>query len=76
MCYTDGRKGESTMFGKPKTSHWIRQQHLFGRDTFACAACGRVFKQNPPRCPHCGALMTKEKADPVWVDEMADFDDL
>ena len=61
---------------RKKKAVWRRQQHLFGRDTFVCSACGRESPKNPPTCPHCGATMTKEKADPVWVDEMADFDDL
>lgn len=64
------------MFRKQKTAVWRRQQHLFGPDTFVCSACGSESRRNPPCCPRCGAVMKKEKADPVWVDEMADFDDL
>ncbi len=59
-----------------RSAKWLREKHLFGGDTYRCSFCGKRFLQPAPACPACGAAMKKTADDPVWVDEMAEFDDI
>jgi rubrerythrin len=61
---------------RPRAGKWYREKHLFGGDTYRCSVCRAVFRQSPAQCPACGAVMKKTADDPVWVDEMAEFDDI
>lgn len=61
---------------RPKTAKWISRAHLFRRDEYICSACGARADKPYRVCPRCSAPMKGSKLDPVWVDEMADFDEL
>jgi len=54
---------------------WIAEEHLFGEKTYCCENCKATYSKAMPICPNCKAKMIKEKNDPVWVDEMAIFDE-
>lgn len=51
-----------------------KEEHLFGSVTYRCSRCGARFKVCPDVCPKCGSQNGKIKNDPVWVDEMGDYD--
>lgn len=51
-----------------------KQEHLWGSITYECSGCGAVFQHREAFCPNCHAEISKVKEDPVWVDEMAEYD--
>lgn len=57
------------------TAVWLEQEHLFGEKTYLCTNCDKRFKRPMPQCPQCGARVSGIKADPVWVDAIALFDE-
>lgn len=57
-----------------RTAVLKRQEHLWGSVTYECSNCRSVFQQREAFCPHCHAEFSKTKSDPVWVDEMAEYD--
>ncbi len=52
-----------------------KQEHLWGSVTYKCSNCGAVFQHREAFCPSCHAEFSKVKGDPVWVDEMAEYDE-
>ena len=56
------------------TAAWIAEEHLFGEKTYLCSHCNSRFSSYSPYCPKCKAKMINTKNDPVWVDEMAEYD--
>ena len=56
------------------TAAWVAEEHLFGEKTYLCTNCKSRFTKPMQRCPKCNAKVTKIKNDPVWVDEMAEYD--
>lgn len=47
--------------------------HLF--DTvYRCSSCKSVFKSKANECPRCHVKFTKVVVDPIWVEEMGDYD--
>jgi predicted amidophosphoribosyltransferase len=61
---------------KEKDAHWIRYEHLFRDDDYKCSACGCKTAKPEPFCPRCKTEMKGVKSDPVWVEEMADYDEI
>ena len=57
-----------------RKGRWIRQSHLFGPDTYVCSLCKSVFSAKSDRCPACGASLPRVSTDPVWIDEMEEYD--
>lgn len=57
-----------------KTAVLKRQEHLWGSITYECSSCHSILPHREAFCPHCHAEFTKSKSDPVWVDEMAEYD--
>ena len=53
---------------------WIRHSHLFRGDTYECSRCGYTAGSRQERCPECDSLITGDKYDPQWVDELEMFD--
>lgn len=51
-----------------------KREHLWGSVTYECSNCKAVFSHREAFCPSCHAEFTKTKSDPVWVDEMAEYD--
>lgn len=51
-----------------------KQEHLWGSVTYECSSCGAIFQGREAFCPHCHAEFSKTKSDPVWVDEMTEYD--
>ena len=58
---------------KREKTFWIRRTHLFRADEYICSFCGASFDSPMKRCPECGALNTKTKYDPSWVDEAEEY---
>ncbi|MCQ2548385.1 MAG: hypothetical protein MJ145_05240 [Clostridia bacterium] len=52
-----------------KKAYWTQQTHLLKADEYICSACGYSAKKALKECPGCGAIMSKSKYDPTWVDE-------
>lgn len=58
-----------------KKAVWIRQEHMWGKDTYMCSHCKAVYMEQMPVCPKCKYEMKKKsKYDPTWIDEMQDYD--
>lgn len=57
-----------------RTGKWYKEEHLFGSVTYRCSRCGARFRSCPAVCPKCDSVNSKTKNDPVWVEEMGDFD--
>ena len=55
-------------------ARWIRHSHLFRADSYECSRCRYSCGDRYERCPGCDSLMTGEKYDPEWVDELEAFD--
>lgn len=56
------------------SGYWIEEEHLWGNKTYKCSVCGRRFQKPTAACPGCKARMKRKKPDPVWVEEMGDYD--
>ncbi|MBO4637103.1 MAG: hypothetical protein J5685_08165 [Clostridiales bacterium] len=67
------------LFGSKKKGYWIKEERLFRSDSYVCSVCKKRFSKASSTCPSCGAVMTKTKNDPGWVDDLemidAIFDD-
>ncbi len=59
---------------KNKIAVLYHQEHLWGEETYECSECRAVFATREAFCPRCHAEFYKTKYDPVWVDEMAEYD--
>lgn len=59
---------------KTKIATLKRQEHLWGSVSYECSNCRAVLSQREAFCPNCHAEFTKTKSEPVWVDEMAEYD--
>ena len=46
---------------KPRTGHWIRNQHLHFMYDWKCSECGHVEHERIDTCPNCHADMREEK---------------
>lgn len=57
-----------------KTGRWYREEHLFGSVTYRCSRCGARYPDYRAVCAKCGSVNGKVKNDPVWVDEMSEYD--
>jgi predicted amidophosphoribosyltransferase len=56
-------------------AYWIRQEHLFGKDSYICSKCKLTVDAMTPVCPKCKSEMKKKAGyDPVFIDEMEDYD--
>lgn len=65
------RTGDKQPTGKGK---WYKEEHLFGSTTYRCSRCGARFSDYREICSKCGSVNGKIKNDPVWVDEMSEYD--
>ncbi len=54
---------------EPKEPHWIVHSHLFGADEYECSECGAVLKDDPRKCPRCGAKLLIRFDRREWIDE-------
>jgi predicted amidophosphoribosyltransferase len=62
------------VFSKKKAM-WIKQEHMWGQDTYMCSKCKAIYTQRSPVCPRCASEMkNKTGYDPVFIDEMQDYD--
>lgn len=57
-----------------RTAILKQQEHLWGTVTYECSNCHAILRYREAFCPYCHAEFTKTKNDPVWVDEMAEYD--
>ena len=57
-----------------RRGRWYREEHLFGSVTYRCSSCGARYRDYRSVCPKCGSQNGKVKTDPVWVDEMSEYD--
>ena len=57
-----------------RQGRWYKEEHLWGKVTYRCSGCGAMFRDCPAVCPKCGSVNGKVKYDPVWVDEMSEYD--
>ena len=49
------------VISKPRTGHWIRNQHLHFMHDWKCSECGHVEHERVDTCPNCHADMREEK---------------
>lgn len=61
---------------KGKNAARVKREHLFGETDFACSLCRGPITVKDTVCPRCGATLSGEKNDPVWIDEKADYDEM
>ena len=80
--HTDGKmtmlnkKIERERHKKVPTASWIKQKHMNGKTDYKSSGCGKVFRSPSEYCFNCKSHRTNEKCDPVWVDEMSEYDDI
>lgn len=74
MLDTIGKPAVKPKAKPPVSACWYKQEHMWGSNTCKCSNCGSTYKSASPSCPNCKAEMKKTQSDPVWVDEMAEYD--
>lgn len=57
-----------------RRGRWYKEEHFWGKVTYRCSRCGSRFRDCPAACPKCGSVNGKVKSDPLWVDEMSEYD--
>ena len=57
-------------------SHWTQHTNLFKKDEYECSACGAMYDKPYAVCPNSHSQMGKAKYDTLWVDEMAEYDEI
>lgn len=63
--------------GKPvRRGYWKMQEHINGEITWQCSRCKATFYHRKAFCPKCHSENKKASHDPVWVDEIEEFDAL
>lgn len=61
--------------GKPvQRGYWKMQEHINGVVTWQCSRCKATFYHGEAFCPKCYSENKKASHDPVWVDEIEEFD--
>ena len=61
--------------GKPvRRGYWKMQEHINGEVTWQCSRCKTVFYNREAFCPKCHSENKKTSHDPVWIDEIEEFD--
>ena len=57
-----------------RRGRWYKEEHLWGKVTYRCSRCGTRYYDCREVCSKCGSVNGKVKYDPVWVDEMSEYD--
>ena len=56
----------------PQAPHRIDRPHVIDPDDHECSVCGRRFRENTMKCPHCGARLVsrvtnEDEFDDYWI---------